>query len=62
MPTGNLRAQRPVPSCLLFGVATNDPLALGGATLTLAAIAALASWVPAPRAARIDPSDALRAE
>jgi ABC-type antimicrobial peptide transport system permease subunit len=47
---------------LLFGVATNDPVALGGATLTLTAIATLASWIPARRAARIDPSDALRAE
>jgi putative ABC transport system permease protein len=47
---------------LLFGVATYDPAALGGATLTLTAIAGLASWVPARRAARIDPSDALRTE
>jgi predicted lysophospholipase L1 biosynthesis ABC-type transport system permease subunit len=47
---------------LLFGVATTDPLTLGGATLTLAAVAAVASWVPARRAARIDPCDALRAE
>ena len=47
---------------LLFGVATTDPLTLGGATLTLAVVAAVASWVPARRAARIDPCDALRAE
>ena len=47
---------------LLFGVSTNDPATLAGATLLLAAIAALASWVPARRAARIDPADALRAE
>ncbi|HEY5062824.1 MAG TPA: FtsX-like permease family protein, partial [Gemmatimonadaceae bacterium] len=47
---------------LLFGVSTNDPATLAGATLMLAAIAALASWVPARRASRIDPADALRAE
>jgi predicted permease len=47
---------------LLFGVAPSDPLALGGSALLLVAIAALASWVPARRAARVDPADALRAE
>lgn len=46
----------------LFGVAATDPVTLSGASATLLAIAALASWVPARRAARIDPVDALRAE
>jgi ABC-type antimicrobial peptide transport system permease subunit len=46
----------------LFGVAASDPLTLGGASLTLVAIAALASWIPARRAAAVDPADALRAE
>jgi hypothetical protein len=47
---------------LLFGVAASDPLTLGGSALTLLAVAMLASWVPARRAARVDPADALRAE
>jgi putative ABC transport system permease protein len=46
----------------LFGVAASDPLTLGGSALILLAIAMLASWVPALRAARVDPADALRAE
>ena len=46
----------------LYGVAPSDPIALVAAALTLVAIAALASWIPARRAARVDPADALRAE
>lgn len=47
---------------LLFGVAPSDPLTLGASALALLAIAVLASWVPARRAARVDPADALRAD
>jgi putative ABC transport system permease protein len=47
---------------LLFGVATTDPVALGGSTLVLLLIAASASLVPARRASRVDPADALRAQ
>jgi putative ABC transport system permease protein len=46
----------------LFGVAPSDPLTLAGASLMLIGIAALASWVPARRASRVDPAEALRAE
>ena len=46
----------------LFGVTASDPLTLGGSALVLLTIAVLASWVPARRAARVDPADALRAE
>jgi predicted permease len=46
----------------LFGVDTADPVTLGAAVLALIAISALASWIPARRAARVDPAGALRAE
>ncbi|HEV8197755.1 MAG TPA: FtsX-like permease family protein, partial [Gemmatimonadales bacterium] len=46
----------------LFGVSTVDPLTLGAAALALIGISALASWIPARRAARVDPAGALRAE
>ncbi len=46
----------------LFGVAASDPATLIGASLLLVGIAGLASWVPARRAARVDPAEALRAE
>jgi predicted permease len=47
---------------LLFGVAPGDPVALGAASVILLVIAALATWIPARRASRVDPADALRAE
>lgn len=46
----------------LFGVAPWDPITLGGASAALLAIAAAASWIPARRAGRVDPAEALRAE
>lgn len=46
----------------LYGVQPVDPLTLAlGATLLLA-VAVLAAWLPARRAARVDPMTALRAE
>jgi putative ABC transport system permease protein len=47
---------------LLFGVAPTDLVTLGGASLLLVGIAALASWLPARRTSRLDPADVLRAE
>ena len=47
---------------LLYGIAPADPAAFGVAALLLAAAAALASYFPARRAARVDPMVALRPE
>ena len=49
-------------SGLLFGVGPRDALVLGGAAILLGTIAAVASGLPAWRAARISPVEALRAE
>ena len=46
----------------LFGVDAADPVTLGAAALALIGVSALASWIPARRAARVDPAGALRAE
>lgn len=47
---------------LLFGVAGTDPIALGSAAGGLLLAALAASWIPARRAARIEPMVALRQE
>lgn len=49
-------------TAFLFNVAPHDPLAFAGATLCLIVAAAVASHLPARRAARVDPMIALRAE
>ena len=46
----------------LYGVSTYDPVTLAGAVFVLAAFAALAGFIPARRAASIEPMHALRQE
>ncbi len=45
---------------LLFGVAPNDPITFFGVAALMAAIGLFACWVPALRAARIDPAITMR--
>lgn len=47
---------------MVFGVPPRDPVSLAAAPLVLVSVAALASVVPAMRAARVDPVEALREE
>ena len=47
---------------LLYGVSPYDPFSLGAVTLVLLAIGLFASWLPARRATRVNPVEALRAE
>jgi ABC-type antimicrobial peptide transport system permease subunit len=45
---------------ILFDVSPTDPVAFAGVTLLMIGVAALASWLPARRALRSDPTTALR--
>jgi ABC-type antimicrobial peptide transport system permease subunit len=56
---GGLALSRTMAS-LLFGITPRDPAAYVAAAALLAAVAALASWVPARGATRLDPARVLR--
>ena len=45
---------------MLFGIAPHDPATLWGAALLLLTVALAASWIPARRAAKVQPIEALR--
>jgi putative ABC transport system permease protein len=49
-------------SSLLFGVSATDPITFAGVAALLSLIALLASYIPARRAMRLDPNNALRYE
>ena len=49
-------------SSTLYDVSASDPLTLAGVTLLLLAVAFVACWFPARRAAAIDPVEAIRVE
>ena len=47
---------------IFYGIEPHDPLTTIGAVVIMVTVAALAAWIPAHRAARIDPMEALRYE
>jgi putative ABC transport system permease protein len=49
-------------SSMLFNVSPADPLVMGAAVLVLAGAALLACYLPALRATRVNPTEALRSE
>jgi putative ABC transport system permease protein len=55
-------AIRKVMAAYLIGVSPTDPWVLGITSAAIFAVAVAAAWLPARRASRVDPAEALRAE
>ena len=55
-------ALRKVLGTFLYQVSATDPPTIGAVSGLLAGVALLACWLPARRAARVDPVEALKAE
>ena len=51
-----------VMGSILYGVSSTDPVTYGAVAAALVVVATAASWLPAMRAAGVDPARALRAE
>jgi ABC-type lipoprotein release transport system permease subunit len=49
-------------AAMLYGVKATDPATLVSVTLLFALIAAVACWIPARRAAALEPMEAMRTE
>jgi putative ABC transport system permease protein len=58
---GSLTAARLLAK-LLYGVTPYDPATVSLVALLMATVGTLACWIPAARAARVEPAAALRAE
>jgi ABC-type antimicrobial peptide transport system permease subunit len=52
----------PLAAAFMYGVSPRDPLTLGVVAVLLGAVALIATWIPARRAARLEPVAALRTE
>ena len=59
--SGALGASR-LPSKLLFGVTPTDPITVSVVAVLMAVVGTLACWLPATRAAKVEPAVALTAE
>jgi len=49
-------------SSMFYGVTPTDPMTFASVSLLLMLVACIASWLPARRAGRVDPMEALRYE
>ncbi len=47
---------------MLYGIAPNDPWSFAAAIVLMSTVGAIAAWIPARRASRVDPMTALRAD